>query len=100
MPSAAPVACVEQPCPYPAVDRGRCTFHLQSTSERGYGAGHQADRRELERTLPAPCWYGCGRTMTADSDWVAAHVVDGNPASERVVSCRGCNERAKVRAIA
>jgi len=96
MPLAAPTACRDQPCPHPAVDRGRCSLHRRSTTERGYGTDHQADRRSLEHTLPAPCWYGCGRVLTKDSDWVAAHVTDGDPRSIRVVSCRSCNERAKV----
>jgi hypothetical protein len=77
--------------------RGRCARDRQTTSQRGYGRDHQAFRAELARTLPAPCAYGCGRTLTASDRWVAAHVVDGDPRSRRVVSCVPCNERAKIR---
>lgn len=79
----------------------RCTEHERArnnSTARGYGADHQRQRAELERTLPAYCWYGCGRILTATDPWVAAHVIDGDPTSPRVVSCRSCNEQAKVRA--
>lgn len=78
----------------------RCPEHQRARNDRtsrGYGADHQRQRAELERTLPAYCWYGCGRLLLATDPWVAAHVVDGDPTSPRVVSCRTCNERAKVR---
>jgi hypothetical protein len=65
-----------------------------STHNGNYG-DHRRWRAELERTLPAPCAFGCGRIMEPGSDWVAAHVYDGVPDSPRVVSCRSCNERAK-----
>lgn len=65
-----------------------------STNERGYGGDHQAIRRELARTLPAPCAYGCGTTVTRES-FVACHVVDGDPRAGYVAGCRSCNERAK-----
>lgn len=31
--------------------------------------------------------------------WVAAHTVDGDPRSARVVSCRRCNERLGKRGV-
>lgn len=68
-----------------------------SAHARGYDADHQHQRSELALTLPAYCWYGCGHVLTADDDWVAAHVIDRDPTSPRVVSCRSCNERAKRR---
>lgn len=75
--------------------RGRCATCARTTGQRGYGGDHQRLRAELALTLPADCAYGCGVTLTSDSDWVAAHVIDGDPTSARVVSCRTCNERAK-----
>jgi hypothetical protein len=66
-----------------------------SAARRGYDRDDQHRRAELETTLPAYCWYGCGRLLIADDDWVAAHVVDGDNSLPRVVSCRSCNERAK-----
>ena len=30
-----------------------------------------------------------------EGDWVAAHVVDGDPSAGWLPSCRSCNERAK-----
>lgn len=71
--------------------KGRCVRCYRPN----YGADHQQRRVALALSLPADCAYGCGKTMTSDSDWVAAHVVDGDPSSARVVSCRSCNERAK-----
>lgn len=66
-----------------------------SAHQRGYGRDHQRQRDELKRTLPALCWYGCGTVLEPEGDWVAAHVVDGDPTSPRVASCRRCNEGAK-----
>lgn len=43
--------------------------------------------------LPAPCGYGCGTTLTANSDWVAAHVEDGNPHAGWIASCAPCNQQ-------
>lgn len=60
-----------------------------------YGHHHRTERARLARTLPAPCWYACGTILEPASDWVAAHVIDGDPTSPRVVACRTCNERAK-----
>jgi len=68
--------CLEHHCPQPAVARGRCLLHKLTTSQRGYGPEHQAARRALALTLPAPCAYGCGVTLRPGDDWVAAHVVD------------------------
>jgi len=90
-----PTPCLEHRCPQPAVHRGRCQIHKRTTTQRGYGPEHQAARRALALTLPMPCAYGCGTMLVHGDDWVAAHVVDGDPSSARVVSCRRCNERAK-----
>ena len=62
-----------------------------------YGTAHRRARAQLEQTLPSPCWYGCGTTLHPGDHWVAAHVHDGDPNSERVVSCPTCNENAKDR---
>lgn len=76
----------------------RCPRHQRpGTTARGYGTEHQAARADLARTLPAPCGYGCGTTLTPDGPWVAAHVIDGDPTAGWIASCRSCNERAKVR---
>lgn len=53
-------------------------------------------RRELEKTLPRECAYGCGTMLMPTSRWVAAHVVDGDPRAGYVVACGPCNERAKL----
>jgi hypothetical protein len=62
---------------------------------RGYGSAHQGARRTLRDMLPGPCGYGCGTWLMPDGDWIAAHVVDGDPTAGWVASCRTCNERAK-----
>ena len=68
-----------------------------STAQRGYGGAHQAARAALLATLPAPCGYGCGATLTPSTPWVAAHVVDGDAQAGWMASCIVCNERAKRR---
>lgn len=60
-----------------------------------YGHAHRTERARLAETLPAACWYGCGLIIQPGDRWVAAHVVDGDPGSPRVVACAPCNERAK-----
>jgi hypothetical protein len=80
------------------VFRGRCAVHRQTTSERGYGADHQAARAQLEATLPASCGY-CGVTIERGERWVAAHRVDGKPEAGYVVAHPVCNERAKNRPL-
>ena len=95
MPIAPLPACRESRCPNRAVDRGRCALHRRTTSQRGYGIGHQRARHTLRATLPAPCAYGCGRILRPDGAWVAAHVVDGDPSAGYVAACPPCNERAK-----
>lgn len=75
--------------------RGFCALHVRTTSERGYGVGHQGGRAELARTLPAPCAYGCGRILRPGTRWHASHVVDGDPSAGLVAACETCNQRAK-----
>lgn len=62
---------------------------------RGYDADHRRQRAALKATLPAPCWAGCGRWLEPDGNWVAAHLIDGDPTSPRVATCRSCNEKMK-----
>jgi len=52
-------------------------------------------RASLRTALPGYCGYGCGTWLTPDGRWVAAHVVDGDPAFGYIASCYSCNERAK-----
>ena len=73
-----------------------CERRRPSPNARGYDAVHQAARRALLATLPAPCGYGCGTRVTIQT-MVAAHVVDGDPSAGWVAACRSCNERAKRR---
>lgn len=98
MPSAVPVACLQPRCPHYAVRRGYCLVHARSETQRGYGMAHAQHRARasLALTLPAPCFY-CRHLVAPADDWVAAHLVDRDPTSSRVVAHRTCNERAKVR---
>ena len=75
----------------------RCPAHARPTSSvgQGYGAAHRQARARLATTLPAPCGYGCGRTITA-ATFVTAHVIDGDPSAGWIASCRSCNEHAKI----
>ena len=68
-----------------------------SSAVRGYGHAHRQARARLAETLPASCAYGCGRVLTADGDWVAAHVVDGDPGAGWVAACPSCNAKARRR---
>jgi hypothetical protein len=74
-----------------------CERRRPSRQARGYDATHQRARAALARTLPAPCACGCGVVLDADSDWVAAHVRDGDPSAGWVAMCRSGNERMKRR---
>jgi hypothetical protein len=74
-----------------------CERRRPGRALRGYGREHDAARRALLTTLPAPCAYRCGTVLRSAADMVAAHVVDGDPTAGWVASCRSCNERAKRR---
>ncbi len=91
--------CLVHRCPRFAVHRSRCQMHRESTASRGYGAAHQAARRDLAFTLPAACAYGCGTMLRIGDPWVAAHVIDGDQSAGRVASCRRCNERLGKRGV-
>jgi hypothetical protein len=95
--------CIEAPCPN-LTTRVRCTLHERqrvarrgTRQQQGYGVDHQQAREALRATLPGPCAYGCGRYLTPDGVWNAAHVVDGDPSYGYVASCVSCNQRAKRR---
>ena len=91
------------------IDRGavctgtRCPEHARArnnSTARGYGAEHQRQRAELKATLPGPCQAAivCGGVqLKPDGDWVAAHLIDGDPESPRIAACRRCNEAMKRR---
>lgn len=83
-----------------------CAKRRESTratpAMRGYGAQHAAARRALALTLPSVCGYEhdarCPRTLIhPGTQWVAAHVVDGDPSAGWMAAHPACNERAKVR---
>jgi hypothetical protein len=76
-----------------------CGVRAQAPSRqaRGYGAAHERARASLAAMLPAPCACGCGAVLDVGSDWVAAHLVDGNPSAGWAAMCRSGNERMKRR---
>ena len=74
-----------------------CERRRPSRQARGYDAAHGRARAALAATLPAPCACGCGVVLDARSDWVAAHVRDGDPSAGWVAMCRSGNERMKRR---
>lgn len=94
-----------RPCPYGHPPyRGRCPpcekardRRRGTATQRGYDAEHRVARNDLRQYLPALCGYGCGTLLYPDGEWVAAHVIDGNPNAGWLASCRRCNERAKLR---
>lgn len=69
MPVAAPTACNQASCPYPAIDRGRCARHRRTTTQRGYGPIHQRVRaREVARYRPTDLCPRCNQELGADPD--------------------------------
>jgi hypothetical protein len=94
-----PTACVEQPCPNPAVDRGRCEVHRQSTTERGYGTVHQTEARAAR---PGARCEGCGCTSNLQRDHRIPTSLGGSqdPSNKRwLCGCpeHGCHARLGVR---
>lgn len=65
MPTMPPTACSTPGCPGRAVDRGRCPSCRQTTTERGYGAEHQAEARSARNG--AQC-EACGSTDNLQRD--------------------------------
>jgi len=74
-----------------------CERRRPSRQARGYDAAHNRARAALAAMLPAPCACECGAVLDAGSDWVAAHVVDGDPSAGWAAMCRPGNERMKRR---
>ena len=74
-----------------------CERRRPSRQARGYGAAHERARATLAAMLPAPCACGCGALLGAGSDWVAAHLVDGDPSAGWAAMCRSGNEHMKRR---
>ncbi len=74
-----------------------CERRRPSRQARGYGGAHDRARATLAAMLPAPCACGCGAVLDAGSDWVAAHIVDGDPSAGWAAMCRSGNERMKRR---
>ena len=73
-----------------------CERRRPSRQARGYDAAHGRARATLAALLPAPCFY-CRAVIEAGERFVAAHVVDGDPAAGWAAAHAACNERAKVR---
>jgi hypothetical protein len=64
-----------------------------NTTERGYGAAHQAKRREYQRVVDAgaaECWR-CGDPVPPGSEWQLGHD-DDDRSKYRGVECIPCNE--------
>jgi 5-methylcytosine-specific restriction endonuclease McrA len=78
MPFASPTACTQQPCPHPAVARGRCAIHQRTTSQRGYGTDHQVERRAA---LPGARCERCGCTRNLQRDHRIPTTLGGSQAS-------------------
>lgn len=91
MPTAPPSACLEQPCPLPAVDRGRCEVHRRTTSGRGYGAAHQADARQAR---PGARCARCGATTHLQrSHRIPTSLGGGEDQANKEWLCADCHAR-------
>ncbi len=73
-----------------------CERRRPSRQARGYGANHQRARATIAAMLPAPRFY-CRTVIGQGEPFVAAHVVDGDPAAGWAAADAACNEGAKVR---
>jgi 5-methylcytosine-specific restriction endonuclease McrA len=95
MPTFPPVACVEQPCPRPAEDRGRCAVHRQSTTERGYGSVHQAEARAAR---PGARCVVCGSTTNLQRGHRIPTSLGGSQAnSNKEWMCGDCHPKFGLR---
>jgi 5-methylcytosine-specific restriction endonuclease McrA len=86
MPMSPAAACLTPRCPGRAVSggRGRCQRHVQSQTQRGYGAAWQALSRAQRRAVPYCARCGATDDLTAD------HIVSGDPSRLQTL-CRSCN---------
>jgi len=90
MPRFPLTPCLEPRCPHPAVQRGRCERHRQSTSQRGYGRAWQATSRAM-RALHGQC-ERCGAVDDLTTDHLLPRSMGGT--DDRVnlrVLCRSCH---------
>jgi len=65
---------------------------MATTTQRGYGAQHQAKRAEYQRTVDAgaaECWR-CNRPIKPGDDWDLGHD-DHDRTKYRGIECRPCN---------
>jgi len=94
-PTSPPAACLEPRCPDGAAERGYCARHRRTTTQRGYGIGHQ---RERTAALPgARCEAcGCNRNLQRDHRIPTTLGGDEHPGNKRWL-CRcpehGCHDR-------
>jgi hypothetical protein len=64
-----------------------------STTERGYGAAHQAKRREYQRVVDAgaaECWR-CTKEIKPGDEWQLGHD-DHDRSKYKGIECVKCNE--------
>lgn len=91
MPFAPPSACLEQPCPNAAVDRGRCEVHRRTTTGRGYGAVHQA---EAAAARPGARCAVCGSTKNLQRNHRIPTSLGGSQdSSNKEWLCANCHAR-------
>lgn len=93
---AAPSACLEPGCPNPAIDRGRCQDHRRTTSQRGYGAPHQRERRSA---LPGARCAECGCTKQLQRDHPVPDSMGGSRERRWLCDCseHRCHSRKGLR---
>ncbi|MBA2489080.1 MAG: HNH endonuclease [Chloroflexi bacterium] len=82
--------CLEPRCPHPAVHRGHCERHRQSTSQRGYGRAWQATSRAI-RHLHGQC-ERCGAVDDLTVDHIVPRSMGGSDERANLrVLCRSCH---------
>lgn len=64
-PASPRTVCTIPGCPRPAAQRGRCSAHAQTTTQRGYGIPHQ---RERAAALPGAACEACGCRQNLQRD--------------------------------
>lgn len=66
-----------------------------TTTERGYGAQHQAKRRDYQKVVDAgaaECWR-CTKPINPGDDWQLGHD-DDDRSKYKGIECVKCNESA------
>jgi len=90
MPGFPLTPCLEPRCPHPAVQRGRCERHRQSTTQRGYGRAWQATSRAM-RALHGQC-ERCGAVDDLTTDHLLPRSMGGSDERANLrVLCRSCH---------